>query len=216
MIEKHPSYGLIGITRTYGGDNVLFGSSIKHNNTITLRISRAEYHRDLHHDSFYERDGIIEVSMSNSQFAELITSANIGGGVPCTIRRMGKELVEPCPFKDKREQFTEELNNDLNKINKTSNEIISQVTQLFEEKKTLNKADKEAILSKLYTLNTQLNANSKFVYEMFQEQMDKTVKEAKGEVEAFVMNKINSMASEALRKEIESGAPSLIEYNPEN
>ena len=38
---------------------------------------------------------------------------------------------------------------------------------------------------------------------LFNEQMDKTVKEAKGEVEAFTQNKMHSLALDALKKDNE-------------
>ena len=44
----------------------------------------------------------------------------------------------------------------------------------------------------------QIGTNTEFVYSQFNEQMDKTVMEAKGEIEAFCQNKINSIAQSAL------------------
>ena len=44
----------------------------------------------------------------------------------------------------------------------------------------------------------QISTNTEFVYKQFNEQMDKTVMEAKGEVEAFCQNKINSIAIAAM------------------
>ena len=44
----------------------------------------------------------------------------------------------------------------------------------------------------------ELNGNREFIYKQFNEQMDKTTLEAKGEIEAFMQNKVNSIASAAL------------------
>ena len=41
-----------------------------------------------------------------------------------------------------------------------------------------------------------------FVQKSFNKAMDKTVHEAKGEVEAFVMNKVTSLGIEGLEKEM--------------
>lgn len=43
----------------------------------------------------------------------------------------------------------------------------------------------------------EINGNREFIYKQFNEQMDKTTLEAKGEIEAFMQNKINSVASAA-------------------
>lgn len=48
---------------------------------------------------------------------------------------------------------------------------------------------------------------------MFNEQMDKTVMEAKGEIEAFCQNKLNSIAQAALKRSFKSWRIQLILYN---
>lgn len=72
------------------------------------------------------------------------------------------------------------------------------VTELFENKKNLTKADRQDIISKLSKLSMSIGSNIDFIAEQFNEQMDKTVMEAKGEIEAFCQNKVNSIASAAL------------------
>ena len=81
---------------------------------------------------------------------------------------------------------------------KKSNELINEVVELFSSKKTLTKADKENILKKLNMLNYDIGSNIGFIADQFNEQMDKTVMEAKGEIESFCQNKINAIASAAL------------------
>ena len=43
-----------------------------------------------------------------------------------------------------------------------------------------------------------IGCNMDFIADQFNEQMDKTIMEAKGEIESFCQNKINSIASAAL------------------
>ena len=81
---------------------------------------------------------------------------------------------------------------------KKSKELINEVVELFSSKKTLTKADKENILKKLNMLNYDIGSNIGFIADQFNEQMDKTVMEAKGEIESFCQNKINAIASAAL------------------
>lgn len=196
---KHPSYGLLQFSRMSGRLTNLFGSSIQHKDTIRLRISEGEVKRDLSTDWYCDNGRIIEVEMSYSQFAEAITSMNVGSGVPVTIRWVREEgRIEPCPFTDKKQQFKEEFKHRLDKANETANQLILNVEKLFEEKKNLTKKDKDEILSMLIKIYQSINGNSDFVYRMFNEQMDKTTTEAKGEIEAFMQNKINSIAQAAL------------------
>ncbi len=47
-------------------------------------------------------------------------------------------------------------------------------------------------------LKSDIGSNIEFIADQFNEQMDKTVMEAKGEIESFCQNKINSIASGSL------------------
>lgn len=49
-------------------------------------------------------------------------------------------------------------------------------------------------------LNMNIGCNMDFIADQFNKQMDETIAEAKGEIEAFMQNKVNSIASEALVK----------------
>lgn len=79
-----------------------------------------------------------------------------------------------------------------------SQQLIQDVTDLFSQKKALTKADKETVISKLRKLSMDLGCNLDFIADQFNEQMDKTVMEAKGEIESFCQNKINAIASAAV------------------
>lgn len=136
--------------------------------------------------------------MSYSQFAEAITAMNIGTGVPVTINYIqGKGRMEACPSVDKKQQYEEEFAEHLEDIKKEASDTISEVREIF-EKKSIGKGDKEEVLKKLQRLEAQIGGNTEFIYKQFNEQMDKTVTEAKGEIEAFCQNKMNSIALAAL------------------
>ena len=196
---SHPSYGTLLFNRAYGGKTPLFGSSIEHSNVITMELRHADITRGLNRDNIFGNKHIVKVEMSYSQFAEAITSFGQGTGIPVTIRYTEKDgKIPPCDFVSQREQFTGEFKEHANNAMKKSKELINEVVELFSSKKTLTKADKENILKKLNMLNCDIGSNIGFIADQFNEQMDKTVMEAKGEVEAFCQNKINAIASAAL------------------
>ena len=196
---SHPSYGTLAFSRRNGGNTPLFGSSIEHRDTIAMTLYHADITRGLHYDSIYGDKKIVEVEMSYSQFAEAITSMNMGTGVPVTIRWTEKDgRIPDCDFISKREQFADEFKEKRKEVTMESQQIIKDVTELFNQKKTLTKSDKQEILSKLNKLSMEIGCNMDFIAEQFNEQMDKTVMEAKGEIESFCQNKINSIAQAAL------------------
>lgn len=196
---SHPSYGTLAFSRRTGGATPLFGSSIKHRDTIAMTLYHADITRGLHKDSIYGDERIVEVEMSYSQFAEAITSMNMGNGVPVTIRWTEKEgNIPACDFVSKREQFTNEFKERINKEMDDSQILIKEVTELFNQIEILTISDKENVLKKLSKLSQNLECNMDYIIEQFNKQMDKTVMEAKGEIEAFCQNKINSVSSAAL------------------
>ena len=86
--RSHPSYGMMCFSRITGGDPHLFGTSIKHNDKISLVLRTAEYDRSLNQNWYYGKKELFEVEMSYTQFVELITHMNMGSGVPVTIKRI--------------------------------------------------------------------------------------------------------------------------------
>lgn len=67
-------------------------------------------------------------------------------------------------------------------------------------KRTLTKKDKEELMNLLSNLEHNVSSDTVFLAEQMQRQMDKTVTEAKGEIEAFTQNRLHSIALEALSR----------------
>jgi len=200
---EHKSFAMLGITRSSCSfSQNLFGSSIQHSHTIKLKISPTKIDRMLNRDWFHANTKpYIEVEMSYSQFAEAITSMNVGDGVPVTLRRLDGKMIEDCPQFDKRQEFEKEFEKEMQKIGKSLRVLTEQAEALLSEKKPPTKADKETILKGIKMLRQEIESNVPFIQSSFNEQMDKTVLEAKGEFEGFVMHKVISTGLEGLQKE---------------
>lgn len=201
-LTEHPSYGTLVFKRSYGGlkKTTLFGSSIEHQNTITMEVRHASLIRGSHRDVVFGENPIVTVEMSYAQFAEAITSFGQGSGIPVTLRYTERDgRIPECEFVDKRKQFTEEFKKHSSETMETSKELIKEVTELF-SKKVLTKADKEGVLNKLKILDADIGVNVEVIVDRFNNQMDKTIMEAKSEVEAFCQNRVDSIANAALIK----------------
>lgn len=196
---KHPSFGMLSFNRTHGGHSNLFGSSIQHNDTIHMVLREGVVIRGLSDDRYVGEDEILEVEMSQSQFAELITSMNVGTGTPCTIKYLrGKGHINEADFINKRQQITNEFKESMNERMSDAKEFYDEVNELFTTKKSIGKGDREMILRRLANVTQGMESSSKFIFDQFQNQIDKTITEAKGEIEAFAQNKINAIAQQAL------------------
>lgn len=211
--QKHESYGMLQFCRSSGGASPLFGTSVHHGDRIRMYLRHGAVDRQLNNDFYFAEGEIACVEMSYSQFAEAITAMNVGSGVPVTIKYLNGKQMEDCPFVDKRKQFEDEFAGKVDKINSDVNTLVSDVEALFSEKKSFTKKDREEILSKLSKLKQDVGVNTEFTYTQFNEQMNRTVAEAKGEIELFFQNKINSLASMGLVEQGEVNPATLLETN---
>ena len=200
---KHPSYGMMSISRYCGGDGNFFGNDLPMvgSGGIEVELREATLDRNangLHCDSFNPGRLKFRVRMSHLQFAELITNMNTTG-VPVTITNIGTERLDDPPILNKREVFDEEAEEVVSKTKQRANDIIAKVQNLFESKKSLTKKDKEEILSELNQLRMATFDHLPFMQKMFNEQMSNSVISAKANIAAFIEQK--RLALKALKEE---------------
>lgn len=194
--DEHPSYAMLGFYRTScSASHPLYGSSIKHRDTIHLRLRESSVSRELNRDFYFGGNILFDLEMSYSQFAQLISSMNQGEGVPVTLRYVqGKPEIPACPFENKTETHKAEFKEHLDEVYKKSNSLIAIVEEKFKSKKTFNKKDQEEILGLLQSIKYDIGTNQAFQLSQFQEQMAQTITESKGEIESFVQNKMFQIA----------------------
>lgn len=194
-IEEHESYGLVTFSRAQSSGVDLFGSDIQHNNIFIMEVRQAGLKRDLSRDWTYGRELIFRGFLSPSQFVETMTHLNHGDGTPITIEYVTgdeKPHRDSPPVKNKREQFEAEVADHMD-------EAIQMLDRLKDTIKT-QKGKKEVDLIK-----QQLLSNLPFVEEQFSRQMDKTVTEAKAEVEAFAVNRALGTSAPPTLRELPKG-----------
>lgn len=198
-IPEHPSFGMLQFNRSYGSSShALFGSSIKHRNVVTLKITQGKMSRGLSNNWLFGGESYIEAEMSYSQFAEAISSFGMGSGVPITLRYVNGERIDDCPFYSTIEKFQEEFKERQDSAADVLKQGIKTARELLAEKKSFGKADIEKLLGILEHAGREQGGNATFIYNQFNRQMEKTVTEAKGEVEAFVQSKLHAIAMDAL------------------
>jgi hypothetical protein len=112
--------------------------------------------------------------------------------------------MEPCPYTSKDEQFRAEFDADLEKLSAIINDAVKRAETLIDIKKPLNKSEKEELLSMLRSLSMAVDSNIPFVRDSFAEQMDKTVAEAKGNIEGFIQNRMSAIANAAIAQNLEA------------
>ena len=199
--REHPSYGLVHISRITGGPGAhrLFGSPLAHHyGTIRLSIGTAKWIHGLHHDRYQGslRGEHIEIEMSAAQFADMITSLNMGGGTPCTIRYLaGVEVSPPPDHATEAEHIRDNFEGSLDKYKAKARTYRKKIEELTSK---LSEKDRRKIKIALDVIEDQLTDNVPFVLKQFQEATSRITSSAKAEVDAFVTNVVRAAGIEAI------------------
>ncbi len=190
---EHESYVSVGLSRRQGSPGTLFGSSLaQHQSYITLKVSKAKLIRSTDGTNtdriFSSISGdIIEVDLSAAQFAELITTMNIGTGVPGTLRRfMHKSVENPPASMIEAEKVREGFKQKMHNIAKKLEEHSRGVEEILDAKKNPTQPERSHIKNAFRALSTELRSNLPFVLEIFEEAAEKVVQHAKTEIDSFV------------------------------
>ena len=197
--HRHASYGMVGFSRTNGNSRRLFGSALKsHYSTIRMKITPAIMEHDLHADQYFTagNSAVIEIELSATQFAEAITSMNIGDGVPCTIRRLnGKLIDDPPDIETEVERIKSEFEGDLTNMITAMKERRADIEKLTAK---LPEKAKRDIHIALDVILQQVTSNVPFIMEQFNEASDRVVTSAKRDIEAFALHALHMAGLDAI------------------
>lgn len=207
---QHESFGMMGFSRITAHGEVLHGSELKHNTIIAMRlhhaIKRREYGRDWHH----AQSQIVEVYMSQNQFSEMITSMNMGDGIPVTIKATERDghMESPdfaSPIELNRSDFKEAAAGAV----ADAETLLATMRELLGKSGTVKKADREELIKKAEKVVREIGANMPYMEECFEKSMDGVVTDAKGTIEAFYQHRVVEAGLNALADGIQVTAPKL-------
>jgi len=191
--ESHPAYGVASFSRmSCTPGERLYGSSLpRHSTVISLTVCRSERRTKYHHDSFFERERLLQVEFSPVQFAELITSMNFGGGVPCTICWADGKHMPDIP--EDEETLVERVNDDWGKELADLREAADALAKRASE--TLTKSpvpsqERKDLLHDIQMMAQRVHSNFPFLMESFGRAASQVVAAAKAEVDATVTHAV--------------------------
>lgn len=185
-VTTHPAFAQIVAARTSGGHQTLYGSDFVHNDFICIRICASELRRSLNRDWSFGRRDIIEVRLSEAQWATFVSSPNIGSGVPCTLSVRDGQYVPTIPAPTPRsDQFTKEMKASLG-------EVITKLDDLIGGAKTA------AQKKEMQLLRQQIVSNLPFVADQFGRHVETTMEHAKAEIHGYMVGMIQRAGLEAL------------------
>lgn len=184
-VQTHESFGMARISRHgAGGNGHFFGSQLQHSSSISLTIARASIRRDLSSEWYHQGDDLIEIEMTASQFTEILTTPNMGSGVPVSLRQvMGRSMPDVPPPPTMSELVSHDVQESLNEMERR----LDKLTELLKAAAPkLGKKRFQEISDELGIARGRISSSIPFVHEQFMKSCQKTIADAKAEIEATV------------------------------
>jgi len=201
----HPAYGTIRCSRV-SGQSRLFGSELVHQHFVQVTISRARKYRSLNEDRIHGNGRlVIEINMSEHQWASFVASMNLGSGVPCTIDSGPPDgtpieqkpgLIEP----NKHDLAKQELADYCKDIDKEVHQRLRELQELAAAPGSISKPALRELVRSLGISLSNFSGNLNFHVEQHTEMMEKNVEAAKSDVEGYIAATAAALGLKELRK----------------
>jgi hypothetical protein len=194
--------GVIQINRCTGS-KTLFRSNLNNSSYMNIKILQAE-----ECDSYGEKKTspttrlpLIDIDLSNSQFAELITTMNIGEGVPCTIKGFDQKRVDQTGLDDEVDAFSVSTKYFMDNLKKFALKLadLKMAAKEVIDKSKLNTKYKEGLSSVINQMEQEIKSNMPFYVQQFEGVAEKVVTECKTEVDAYVSNRVTKLGLEVIK-----------------
>ena len=200
--DEHPSYCVVGLSRTNSnGGRPFFGASVKPNSYVSLKIKKARIERNLNSDWINGGETLIEVHLTEAQFAEAITSLNMGSGTPATLFQIGGHRIPEPPFMGKVEQHSKEFANTMSDLASKLDLNLEKAKAIINSDKPISKKERDALTGIIASVMQEIKSNIPFYEQQFVEQMDKTIHEAKMQIDQHLTQKATALGIPMVRQE---------------
>lgn len=178
-----PDYKAIVQFSRMEGKYFLYNSAAEHHSVVRLTISTAREHDrgDFTVGIMPDRD-LVEVYLSPAQFAEAITTLNVGVGTPCTLTYLnGNRITPPARQETVHEKYHDATDTALNKIVEQCKAMIEEI-----ESANISKKLKAELAVHAQKIVKVIDDELPFIAKMFHERLEKLQQEAKAEVAAYL------------------------------
>lgn len=172
----------------------LVDSDIRHQRVVVMQVSEANRQRDLHTTWWHEEKQILQVVMSEAQFAAAITSFGDGSAKPATLWRRDGASVAQCLD----EAGSAEIRQTIREVSTAAEDA---VTRLAEEVAALNRliderasarAIREAARGLTHHVDN-LPKNLAFAAQSLQKTVETVVTKARYDIEAVVEGRARAL-----------------------
>lgn len=199
--------GMISWNRlSCGAPQAMFGSEIKTDTPVCLRISRAYVDHEL--DSTHiggricaEFKPMLEIEMTPIQWAEFLTAGNVDGGVPCTITRIDGKPTEKVEMRNIAEDYNVQTELTFDQFKTNLSDLEKYVQDILQSGKPMGKAQMSELIRQMQLVRSNTVENVKYVKHCFKEDMATMVVKAKAEVNAYAELRLQNLGVKCLMDE---------------
>jgi hypothetical protein len=171
---------------------------------VSIKLSRADLHRNLHNDWVFPTETIVNFSMSEAQWAMFATGRGTGEALPVTLELVPLRGVLTRvpeierPMDTRKEQFDLEVKE---KLKDTLASILRATEEIkdLSNGKSVSKVALRTAVGCLESTLKNLPSNLQFSVDQFVETTAGMVEDAKQEVEAYVLNAAHKVGMKAIR-----------------
>lgn len=200
--DRHPSYGVVQVSRISGGDGNFFGTELIPSSFVEVRFFQGEQYNNEYGEQKVWPDSVpcFSVKLTHNQWAEMITNLNSGMGGPCTIRVNNFKRIADCP--PQRQTIDLSLESLSVSMSEDAQHDIDSINHWLERIKTgkaFGKKEMEELSKTLDNLKGRHKNNAKFYMGQLNKQAEKLVVKIKSETDAILGSKIFNLGLDVLK-----------------
>lgn len=202
VVRKYAPYqALISIGRVSSSSCLLWQSNLNHQHYIRLTISCAHENNSDGYSMLMDGPEIVEIYMSEMQFAQAITSMNCGLGTPATLGSLcGFSIPGPQSIEDDKAAHRENIKRMTSKGLEDLAEIREVINGWAKEKKRPTLKEVTDVLKSLDIELSRIPGNFAHIETLLNDRMEERVVQAKSEVNAHVQSTVTQLGLQSLEQ----------------
>lgn len=175
--EEHPGFGHVVVHRVSSSPGKsLFDSEILHQHWMTITVTRASRKRGLNRDWIHPDKQVLEIGLSEAQWAALVSSPN-SSGTPCTIMFTEQDgRMDEVPFEPRLAVSQRE-------VKEAAQRMYADALEKLEEVKT---KPTKANIRNLEIALRNAKPNVEYTARTLTEHTENTVQKARADIEAMI------------------------------
>lgn len=196
-VLTHPSFGQIAVHRITGGTR-LYGSEFQHNHFIRITVTESHLQRELSNDWPMGGARVMELDLSEAQWATFVSSMGQGSGTQCTLRATTTDQAIPeiAALVNRKRQFRDEYE----RQTQDGIGVLEELVLSIEDNRSLSAAQKKKMAGSVRSAIAHLRENANFRHQQYEEFLEKTTEAAKAEIHGYVSGTLQRIGLDALRE----------------